>query len=524
MLSAKLIINEFGQEPLEIEIKSGLITLGRAVDNTVALVSDSNVSRYHAEIERRGDNFHLIDLNSRNGTFVNDQQIEGERRLQNGDKVSLGGDNSTVELKIEDSAAAQPPQPEEPESGFGAPHLPTGGGGFSLPQTATAASAPPAPTSNMPVMLTAAAVLSGLAIIAVVGVVLFLAVDWGCEGEATISSPGDGDTISAVTSILVSAKNPKCINRVSFRLDGNEFASADVAPYKANLEPEKLSDLVDDGATHILSVAVIDKNGKAKIQKGEVRIAFAKSETDEPEAKETPDDPIGSTDEPEPPTVKTTQITLSDTKQMCEQLLKLYSPNLAYRFDPQFLKQVQARTAEYKAEGFFNRAAVARDAINVTFFNEKGLYAPLGYHLAMSRSRFENKRVAGKEGLWQMTHDFAAANGYNGQCGIETLSDATQNCAARVAAAYTKALVDLFEGDLVYSVACFELSPADAGNFKMTLSSADRADFWNAIKSGKQREQIVRFFAAGIVAENPQKFGLKRDKALFNLYQNLLSR
>jgi hypothetical protein len=160
----------------------------------------------------------------------------------------------------------------------------------------------------------------------------------------------------------------------------------------------------------------------------------------------------------------------------------------------------------------------------VTFFNEKGLYAPLGYHLAMSRSRFENKRNAGKEGLWQMTQDFAAANGYNGQCGIETLSDAAQNCAARVAAAYTKALVDLFEGDVVYGVGCFELSPADAGNFKITLSSADRADFWNAIKSGKQREQIVRFFAAGIVAENPQKFGLKRDKPLSNLYQNLLSR
>lgn len=98
MPNAKLKINEFGQEPLEIEIKSGLITLGRAPDNAVALVSDSNVSRYHAEIERRGDNFYLVDLNSRNGTFVNDEPIEGERRLQEGDKISLGGDDSIVEI------------------------------------------------------------------------------------------------------------------------------------------------------------------------------------------------------------------------------------------------------------------------------------------------------------------------------------------------------------------------------------------------------------------------------------------
>ena len=89
MPNAKLKINEFGQEPLEIEIKSGLITLGRAPDNAVALVSDSNVSRYHAEIERRGDNFYLVDLNSRNGTFVNDEPVEGEHRLQEGDKIKI---------------------------------------------------------------------------------------------------------------------------------------------------------------------------------------------------------------------------------------------------------------------------------------------------------------------------------------------------------------------------------------------------------------------------------------------------
>jgi hypothetical protein len=142
----------------------------------------------------------------------------------------------------------------------------------------------------------------------------------------------------------------------------------------------------------------------------------------------------------------------------------------------------------------------------------------------MSRSRFENKRSGGaKEGLWQMTDAFAAANGYSGQCGAENLSAASQNCAARVAAVYAKALItNLFEGDVVYGIACFDLSLSEAGNFKNSLPATDRTDFWNVIKSARQRDQIARFFAAGIVAENPQKFGLKRDKPLFNLYQNLL--
>ena len=34
-----------------------------------------------------------------------------------------------------------------------------------------------------------------------------------------------------------------------------------------------------------------------------------------------------------------------------------------------------------------------------------------------------------------------------------------------------------------------------------------------------EREQLIRFFAAGIVAENPQRFGLKKDQPLSALYK-----
>jgi pSer/pThr/pTyr-binding forkhead associated (FHA) protein len=53
---------------------------------------------------------------------------------------------------------------------------------------------------------------------------------------------------------------------------------------------------------------------------------------------------------------------------------------------------------------------------------------------------------------------------------------------------------------------------------------ADRADFWKIIKDTKQREQVVKFFAAGIVAENPQKFNLKKERPLFELYKTMVGK
>ncbi|MFQ5342784.1 MAG: FHA domain-containing protein [Anaerolineae bacterium] len=50
------------------------------------------VSRQHARISRREFGYYLIDLGSRNGTFVNGQPIGSEpHRLHDGDEIVLGG-------------------------------------------------------------------------------------------------------------------------------------------------------------------------------------------------------------------------------------------------------------------------------------------------------------------------------------------------------------------------------------------------------------------------------------------------
>ena len=108
-------------------------------------------------------------------------------------------------------------------------------------------------------------------------------------------------------------------------------------------------------------------------------------------------------------------------------------------------------------------------------------------------------------------------NSYNALCGTETLSDPSQECAAKAAAMYLKKLSEVFDGDVIFVVAAFGMTAQEANIWKTSLP-ADRSDFWNLIKDQKRRDEVARFFAAGIIAENPQKFGLKNDLPISQLY------
>jgi len=64
------------------------ITIGRRPDCSVFL-DDVTVSRDHALIVRRGGDFHLDDLGSLNGTYVNRHRIE-THKLVDGDELQVG--------------------------------------------------------------------------------------------------------------------------------------------------------------------------------------------------------------------------------------------------------------------------------------------------------------------------------------------------------------------------------------------------------------------------------------------------
>ena len=74
----------------QYQLKKGTsLTIGRRDDNDM-VIDDPAVSGHHAKIDSLGDRFVLIDLKSKNGTFVNEQLIDSHW-LNNDDVVTIGG-------------------------------------------------------------------------------------------------------------------------------------------------------------------------------------------------------------------------------------------------------------------------------------------------------------------------------------------------------------------------------------------------------------------------------------------------
>lgn len=64
-------------------------SLGRHPDNSIQLL-DRIVSKQHCLVELRGTQWVLRDLGSLNGTYINDQRVQGEQALHHGDQIALG--------------------------------------------------------------------------------------------------------------------------------------------------------------------------------------------------------------------------------------------------------------------------------------------------------------------------------------------------------------------------------------------------------------------------------------------------
>ncbi len=96
------------REPPRIEVPaegqifklgSNPVDIGRMAANRIR-VQDKNVSRRHAEIVPAEGGYDIVDLDSTNGTFVNEEPVK-RRRLHDGDRITLG----TTELVFRDAAS-----------------------------------------------------------------------------------------------------------------------------------------------------------------------------------------------------------------------------------------------------------------------------------------------------------------------------------------------------------------------------------------------------------------------------------
>ena len=107
---AKLVILNQGMTGRTFELNVERNTVGRMEDNTFQ-IADASVSSHHAEIQLRGTDILVKDLNSTNGSFINNEKIS-EAVLLPGQTLRFG----QVEIKIDDgkpvtAPAGSPPAP-----------------------------------------------------------------------------------------------------------------------------------------------------------------------------------------------------------------------------------------------------------------------------------------------------------------------------------------------------------------------------------------------------------------------------
>jgi pSer/pThr/pTyr-binding forkhead associated (FHA) protein len=85
---AKLILTFNKQVIKEYPFTKDSITMGRQEENTI-VIDNLAVSGYHAKIDKIGGEYILTDLQSTNGTFVNEQKIVSHK-LSHGDNIVIG--------------------------------------------------------------------------------------------------------------------------------------------------------------------------------------------------------------------------------------------------------------------------------------------------------------------------------------------------------------------------------------------------------------------------------------------------
>lgn len=488
-------------------IKDEITTIGRAPDNKIR-IEDINVSRYHAEIEYRDGNFWFTDLKSSNGSLLNGNPVNSTTKLQNSDIINLGG-TTEIEFIIEEEATKTEKAKTEKDRKETLTKAPSNYE-ESLPTAIKR-------TRTFPVVLLAFLLLA----IGLISALLIFKPVTECKAKVLIETPENGEVIVSETEISLNVQQADCIEQIVISLNDQEIVYLTEEPFSTKIDPKDFPELAD-GGSYPLQIFVEDKNGN-RILSDTIFLAFETAAPLIPEEKpeEKSDSSLIETDKEK--SLQTHKLSLIEIQQMIQKIMNQFSKHSNYKFEEEFLKAVRQKTEEYtKEEGFFERANTYRDLINIEFHKENGLDAPLGFLLAMSRSKFKLEKGNKLEGLWQLSDEFVKSNGYKNLCPEDELSKVDQICAAKTTAVYLKSLMfKIFGGDLIYTVAAFGMSEQEASLWAANLPQK-RENFWIIIRNPRQRENVVRFFAASIVADNPNKFDLKKDKPISTLYRSLI--
>lgn len=91
-----LLITKGPRAGEKIDLSNLPITIGRQESAEVRIDVES-ISRKHVRISRADSGYQIEDLDSRNGTYLNEERIQNPRRIADGDQIALGPD---VEMRV----------------------------------------------------------------------------------------------------------------------------------------------------------------------------------------------------------------------------------------------------------------------------------------------------------------------------------------------------------------------------------------------------------------------------------------
>lgn len=103
----QLIIYSNGSTKTVTLTSEFLWTFGRSKENAVQ-IDDPMASRIHAQLEIHQNVYYFVDLNSRNGTLINDAPISKPQLLNHGDRIGIGNTVLVFKQPLESEPAQDP--------------------------------------------------------------------------------------------------------------------------------------------------------------------------------------------------------------------------------------------------------------------------------------------------------------------------------------------------------------------------------------------------------------------------------
>ncbi len=100
---ARLVVESGVDGGMIFPLSVPLVSVGRSISNSIQII-DRKISRRHAEVSLRDGKYFFHDLDSKNGSFINENPITKDTLLKNGDRIKVGETTLIYESGPEDSS------------------------------------------------------------------------------------------------------------------------------------------------------------------------------------------------------------------------------------------------------------------------------------------------------------------------------------------------------------------------------------------------------------------------------------